>query len=93
MEFLEQFVPNGIIVVICLIAGHALKWLFDGRERLLSGIPWMLAVLGAVLGLIAMGVMTEFAALDPLTAIAMGAVSGFAAGGVYQTYKQHEKLK
>lgn len=95
LEFLEQFVPSGVIVVLCLLIGQALKWAFTfspNAERLTAGIPWMLGVAGAVLGLIAMAIVPEFAASDALTALAIGAVSGLASCGAFQVGKQIEKL-
>lgn len=93
MEFLNEFVPNAVIVVICVLLGMAMKWGFDGNSRLTAGIPWLLAVAGAILGIIASFVMEEYAGIDILTAIAMGAVSGLAAGGAYQVVRQQQKLQ
>ena len=55
---------------------------------------WMPVIAGAcggVLGVVAMFVMPEFTASDPLTAIAIGIVSGLAATGAHQIYKQLTK--
>lgn len=92
MEFLNEFVPNAVIVVICVLLGMAMKWGFEGNERLSAGIPWMLMIAGAILGIVASFVMEEYAGIDILTAIAMGAVSGLAAGGAYQVVHQQRKL-
>lgn len=93
MEFLNEFVPNAVIVAICVFVGMGLKWGFKDNTRLTAGIPWLLAVTGAILGIIASFVMEEYAGIDILTAIAMGAVSGLAAGGAYQVVHQYDKLE
>ena len=92
MEFLSEFVPNAVIVVICVLVGMGMKWGFEGNARLTAGIPWMLAVVGAILGIVASFIMEDYSSMDVLTAIANGAVSGLAAGGAYQVYRQYEKL-
>ena len=43
---------------------------------------------GAVLGVAGMYVMPEFPAADPITAVAVGIVSGLAATGADQAVKQ-----
>lgn len=93
MEFLNQFVPNAVIVVICVLFGMLLKWIFNGNARLEAGIPVFLMILGAILGIVATFVMEDFVGLDLLTAIAMGAVSGLGSVGVYQMVHQQKKVK
>lgn len=89
MESLAQFAPNAGIVVACLLIGLILKWFFGGNQKLLSGIPWMLAAAGALLSLIVVGV----ADTDVVSSIAQGIVSGLAACGAYQVAHQQTKLK
>lgn len=54
-------------------------------------IPVICGFVGGCLGVVAYYVMPEFPAVDILTAIAIGIVSGFAATGVHQVYKQLSK--
>lgn len=93
MEFLEQFVPIAAVVVICVLVGMFLKWKFDGNEKQLAAIPWILAVVGGVLGIVAKLIMKDYSDLDWLSAIAVGIVSGLAAGGAYQVAHQYKKIK
>lgn len=51
-------------------------------------LPVIAGGTGAVLGVLAMFFMPEFPAKDILTAIAYGIVSGLAATGAHQIYKQ-----
>lgn len=93
MEFLQQFVPNATIVVLCVLFGLIMKGAFANNQRMLANIPWLLAVLGAALGVVATSCLDDFAGLDVLTALAQGTVSGLAAGGAYQVVHQQIKLK
>lgn len=72
------------ITVLCyLIAGGvkqtplANKWL-----------PTICGAAGAVLGIVCLYIMPDFPAADPITAIAVGIVSGLAATGADQLVKQ-----
>ena len=73
-----------VIAIICLLVGFAAKKspLDD------SWIPIICGSCGAILGIVAMYTMPNFPAHDVLTAIAYGIVSGFAATGIHQAYKQ-----
>jgi hypothetical protein len=51
-------------------------------------IPVICGGVGGVLGVVGMLVMPDFPAHDIVTALAVGIVSGFAATGVNQAYKQ-----
>ena len=51
-------------------------------------IPVICGCAGAVLGLVGIKVMPDFPAGDAVTAVAVGIVSGFAATGINQIYKQ-----
>lgn len=93
MDFLAQFAPCAAIVVVCVLLGMALKWKFDGDERKIAAIPWLLALVGGALGIVARVVMPEYGSVDYLTALAIGIVSGLGAGGAYQVVHQQEKLK
>jgi len=54
-------------------------------------IPVVCGFCGAVLGVVALYVMPDFPGGDILTAIAIGIVSGLAATGAHQVYKQLTK--
>ena len=74
-----------VITVITFLIAEAAKQLpFVKNEW----VPVICGFVGALLGIPAMMVIPEFPATDPITAIAVGAVSGFAATGVHQVYKQ-----
>lgn len=73
------------ITVICYLAGLIAKVLpLDDRY-----IPIVCGVCGAVLGVAGLYLgLPDFPAGDPLTALAVGIVSGLAATGVNQAVKQ-----
>lgn len=54
-------------------------------------MPVIAGGIGGALGVVAMFVMPDFPGADPLTAIAIGIVSGLAATGAHQIYKQLTK--
>lgn len=72
------------ITVICFLAGQVVKVTSLDNKWL----PVICGVLGGALGPIAMVVIPEFPAKDVLTAVAVGIVSGLAATGINQVYKQ-----
>jgi hypothetical protein len=77
------------ITVICYLLGMACKASERVKDTL---IPSIMGVFGAALGIIAYATkMPEFADFHVLTAIAVGIVSGLAATGVNQIYKQSNK--
>lgn len=72
------------ITVICYLAAQGIKATpLDNKW-----LPVICGVLGGGLGVVGMFFMPDFPATDILTAIAVGVVSGFAATGVNQIYKQ-----
>ena len=72
------------ITVICYLAAQVIKATpLDNKW-----LPVICGVLGGGLGVVGMFFMPDFPATDILTAIAVGVVSGFAATGVNQIYKQ-----
>ena len=73
-----------VITVICYLAAQAVKATALDNKWL----PVICGVLGGVLGVVARYFMPGYPAEDPLTAIAVGIVSGLAATGVNQVYKQ-----
>lgn len=73
-----------VITVICFLIAEAVKATpLDNKW-----LPIICGASGAVLGVVAMYFMPEFPAHDVLTAVAIGIVSGFAATGAHQVYKQ-----
>lgn len=73
------------ITVICYLVGLIAKALpLDDRY-----IPIVCGVCGAVLGVAGLYLgLPDFPAADPLTALAVGIVSGLAATGANQVFKQ-----
>lgn len=84
MEFMGITGVAGI-VVICYLVGLIVKATPGNNNKI---IPIVCGMAGAVLGVSGMYVMPEFPAADPITAVAMGIVSGLAATGADQAVKQ-----
>ena len=77
------------ITVICYLLGMACKASEKVKDAL---IPSIMGVSGAVLGIIAyITKMPEMADMHVLTAVAVGIVSGLAATGINQLYRQAQK--
>ena len=73
------------ITVICYLIGLVVK--ASGLDN--KYIPAIIGVCGGVLGAAALYLgVADFPATDPLTAVAVGIVSGLAATGVNQMVKQ-----
>ncbi|RRG07434.1 MAG: enolase [Lactobacillus sp.] len=76
------------ITVIAYLAGEVCK----AVKRLPDNwIPVICGIVGAILGVVGLYHMPDFPATDVLTALAVGIVSGFAATGINQIYKQFSK--
>ena len=74
------------ITALCFLAGLFTKVTPWNNDKY---IPIVCGVEGLVLGLLALYLrVPEFPAADPLTAAAVGVVSGLAATGVDQVFKQ-----
>lgn len=73
------------IVVICYLVGLVVKATPWNNNKI---IPIVCGMAGAALGVAGMYVMPEFPATDPITAVAVGIVSGLAATGADQAVKQ-----
>lgn len=84
MEFMGITGVAGI-VVICYLVGLIVKATPWNNNKI---IPIVCGMAGAVLGVAGMYVMPEFPATDPITAVAVGIVSGLAATGADQIVKQ-----
>lgn len=72
------------ITVIAYIVGQIIK--ATGLDN--KWIPVICGVAGGALGVAGMFLMPDFPASDPITAVAVGIVSGLAATGVNQAVKQ-----
>ena len=72
------------ITVICYLVAQVIKATALNNKWL----PILCGATGAVLGVVGLYVMPEFPAGDVVTAVAVGIVSGLAATGVNQVYKQ-----
>ena len=74
------------ITVICYLVGLCVKAVPNMADKY---IPICCGVAGAALGVAGLYLgLTDFPANDPLTALAVGIVSGLAATGVNQAVKQ-----
>lgn len=75
------------ITVLAYLIGQGVK--ASGLAN--KWIPVICGIAGLVLGIVALYIMPDFPADDPITAAAIGAVSGFAATGINQIAKQAKK--
>lgn len=73
------------IVIICLLISQTVKTTRIDNKW----IPTINGLAGAALGIAAMFIMGDFPARDVITAAAVGIVSGLAATGGYEAFKQH----
>ena len=72
------------IVVICYLAAQVVK----ATKLDNKWLPVICGILGGVIGIFGMYCIQDYPADDLITAIAVGIVSGLAATGVNQVYKQ-----
>lgn len=75
------------ITVICYLAAMAIKATRIDNKWL----PVICGVIGAALGVASMYTIPDFPATDVINAVAIGIVSGLAATGANQVYKQLSK--
>lgn len=80
----------GGIIVICMFACYGIKCTpLDNKW-----IPFCSGGVGLILGLVAFYLsIPDFPASDPLTAAAVGILSGLSAVGLHQAYKQQKKTE
>ena len=83
MEFMGMAAVTAISVIAYLVGEGVKLSPLDNRW-----IPLLCGVSGGLMGLAAMYTMAEFPAEDILSALALGIVSGLAATGANQVYKQ-----
>ena len=76
------------IIVIAYLVGIGCKAAGSVKDEL---IPVICGCVGAVLGIAGLYLMPDFPATDVINALAVGIVSGLAATGVNQIYKQLTK--
>lgn len=72
------------ITVICYLAAQGAKVTALDNKWL----PVICGVLGGILGVVGLYFMPDWPGNDPITSVAIGIVSGLAATGVNQVYKQ-----
>lgn len=72
------------ITMICYLVAMAVKATTVDNKWL----PVICGAAGAILGIAGMYTMPDFPAVDVINAVAIGIVSGLAATGVNQIYKQ-----
>lgn len=82
------FVPVAAIVVLAFLVGYAWKTAEKLNDK---WIPVVCGCVGLILGIVGRNVIDGFPATDPITAAAIGVVSGLAATGAHQIYKQLTK--
>ena len=76
------------IVIICFLMAEFIKAM-DKIDN--KWLPLFCGTFGGCLGVVAMFIMPDYPAHDYISAIAIGIVSGLAATGAHQVYKQLTK--
>ncbi len=79
-----EIVGVAAITIICYLVAEGVK----ATPLANKWIPIICGIFGAVLGVVGMLIMPDFPASDYLSAVAVGIVSGLAATGANQVYKQ-----
>lgn len=82
------FVPVAAIVVLAFLVGYAWKTAARLNDK---WIPVVCGCVGLILGVVGRTIIDGFPATDPITAAAIGVVSGLSATGAHQIYKQLSK--
>jgi len=75
------------ITALCYLAAMAVKATAVDNKWL----PVICGLIGGILGVVGMFYMPDFPAADIINAVAIGIVSGLAATGINQAYKQLTK--
>ena len=84
---MTEIVSFPVIVIICYLIGFTCKKV--GNENLDKFIPSICGFFGAILGVVIFLTIPNFIPADNwAAAVAVGIVSGFAATGINQIYKQ-----
>lgn len=84
MDFDFGITGIAAITVVCYLAAQGIK----ATKLDNKWLPVICGVLGGILGVVGMFIMPDFPAEDAISAIAVGIVSGLAATGANQIYKQ-----
>ena len=82
------FVPVAAITVLAFLVGLTWKKADKLNDK---WIPVICGCVGLILGVVGRTVIEGFPATDPITAAAIGVVSGLAATGAHQIWKQLAK--
>lgn len=91
MNAITEFVSLPAITVICYLVGYACKTI--GKGKIDELIPIICGVLGAILGVVVFLTIPNYIEAENwIAAIAVGIVSGLAATGINQIYKQAKKI-
>ena len=78
------------IIAVCFLIGEIAKKI--SKETINRFVPEICGFSGAILGVVAFLTIPNFIPADNwLSALAVGIVSGFAATGIHQIYKQAKK--
>ena len=72
------------ITVICYLVAQGVK----ATSLDSKWLPVLCGVVGGILGVVGMYAMPDYPANDVITSVAVGIVSGLAATGINQIYKQ-----
>jgi hypothetical protein len=87
---MSEFIALPAIVVICYLIGFACKTIGGGRINKI--IPVICGTVGGVLGVVVFFTIPGYIMAENwVVAVAVGIVSGFAATGINQIYKQITK--
>jgi uncharacterized membrane protein YeaQ/YmgE (transglycosylase-associated protein family) len=87
---MAEIITVPAIIAVCFLIGEIAKKV--SKETINRFVPEICGVSGAILGVVAFFTIPAFIPADNwLTALAVGIVSGFAATGIHQIYKQAKK--
>ena len=87
---MTEIITVPAIVAVCFLVGEIAKKI--SKESINRFVPEICGVSGAILGELAFFTIPAFIPAENwLTALAVGIVSGFAATGIHQIYKQAKK--
>jgi len=92
MEMLSEFIAIPAIAVIVYLIAEGYKLIANGREQFLKVIPVICGFMGAILSVVAFFTTPDMIPAENLfAAIAIGIVSGLAATGAHQVFKQFKE--
>ncbi len=86
MDIIGEFAAVPAITILCALIAQAYKTMTNYDNK---NIPVICGVCGAILGVLSLYLISGLLPADnPLTAAAIGAVSGWASTGIHQVKKQ-----